>query len=207
MTATEISGRVDLTEHGIDASGAVYRNPTTSLLYTHALLRGDGKLGEGGPLVVDTGTFTGRSPKDKFLVDEPSSTDRIWWGEVEPEAVRRITTTGCARRSRRISPRPTRSTSSTRGPAPTRRTGSACASSPRTRTTRSSRARCSSTSGPRSSRASCRRRSCCTRPTSKPIRPRTARAPARSSSCIRGAPSCSSAARTTPARSRSRSSR
>ncbi|HEX7526361.1 MAG TPA: phosphoenolpyruvate carboxykinase (ATP) [Gaiellaceae bacterium] len=80
MTATEISGRVDLTEHGIDASGAVYRNPTTSLLYTHALLRGDGKLGEGGPLVVDTGTFTGRSPRDKFLVDEPSSTDRIWWG-------------------------------------------------------------------------------------------------------------------------------
>jgi phosphoenolpyruvate carboxykinase (ATP) len=82
MTATEIPGRVDLTEHGIDASGAVYRNPTTSLLYTHALRRGDGKLAEGGPLVVDTGTFTGRSPKDKFLVDEPSSTDRIWWGDV-----------------------------------------------------------------------------------------------------------------------------
>ncbi len=85
MTTTELPGRVDLSEHGIDASGAVYRNPSTSLLYTHALQRGDGRLAEGGPLVVDTGRFTGRSPKDKFLVDEPSSRDRIWWGEVNQQ--------------------------------------------------------------------------------------------------------------------------
>ena len=82
MTTTELPGRVDLSEHGIDATGSVYRNPTTSLLYTHALARGDARLAEGGPLAVDTGRYTGRSPKDKFLVDEPSSTDRIWWGEV-----------------------------------------------------------------------------------------------------------------------------
>jgi phosphoenolpyruvate carboxykinase (ATP) len=82
MTTTELPGRVDLSEHGLDASGPVYRNPTTALLYTHALARGDGKLAEGGPLAVDTGVFTGRSPKDKFLVEEDSSQDRIWWGEV-----------------------------------------------------------------------------------------------------------------------------
>jgi phosphoenolpyruvate carboxykinase (ATP) len=82
MTATELPGRVDLSEHGIDAAGPVYRNPTTSLLYMDALRRGDGRLAEGGPLAVDTGRFTGRSPKDKFLVDEPSSTGRIWWGDV-----------------------------------------------------------------------------------------------------------------------------
>jgi phosphoenolpyruvate carboxykinase (ATP) len=82
MTMTELPGRVDLSEHGIDSDGAVYRNPTTSLLYTHALARGDGRLAEGGPLAVDTGAFTGRSPKDKFLVQEPSSEGRIWWGEV-----------------------------------------------------------------------------------------------------------------------------
>jgi len=82
MTATELPGRVDLSEHGIDAAGRVYRNPTTALLYTHALARGDGRLAEGGPLVVDTGRFTGRSPKDKFLVDEAGSHGRIWWGEV-----------------------------------------------------------------------------------------------------------------------------
>jgi phosphoenolpyruvate carboxykinase (ATP) len=82
MTTTELPGRVDLSGHGIDATGSVYRNPTTSLLYEHALARGDGRLAEGGALVVDTGKFTGRSPKDKFLVDEPSSTGRIWWGDV-----------------------------------------------------------------------------------------------------------------------------
>jgi phosphoenolpyruvate carboxykinase (ATP) len=82
VTTTELPGRVDLSEHGIDASGRVFRNPTTSLLYTHALERGDGRLAEGGPLVVDTGRYTGRSPKDKFLVEEPGSRDRIWWGEV-----------------------------------------------------------------------------------------------------------------------------
>lgn len=85
MTATELPGRVDLSDHGIDAAGHVHRNPTTSLLYTHALLRGEGRLAEGGPLVVDTGKFTGRSPKDKFLVREPSSEDRIWWGDVNHE--------------------------------------------------------------------------------------------------------------------------
>jgi phosphoenolpyruvate carboxykinase (ATP) len=76
---------VDLAEHGIDASGRIYLNPTTALLYEHALARGDGRLGEGGPLVVDTGEHTGRSPKDKFVVREPSSEDRIWWGEVNQE--------------------------------------------------------------------------------------------------------------------------
>jgi phosphoenolpyruvate carboxykinase (ATP) len=82
MTATELPGHLTLSEHGIDPSGSVYRNPTTALLYTHALERRDGKLAEGGPLAVDTGKFTGRSPKDKFLVEEESSQERIWWGEV-----------------------------------------------------------------------------------------------------------------------------
>jgi phosphoenolpyruvate carboxykinase (ATP) len=50
------------------------------MLYEDAILRGDGRIAEGGPLVVDTGKFTGRSPKDKFVVREPSSEDRIWWG-------------------------------------------------------------------------------------------------------------------------------
>ena len=42
----------------------------------------EARLAEGGPLVVDTGRHTGRSPKDKFLVREPESEDRIWWGDV-----------------------------------------------------------------------------------------------------------------------------
>jgi len=68
--------------HGLDPEGRVYWNPTTSLLYTHALVREEGRLAEGGPLVVDTGRHTGRSAKDKFFVREPESEDRIAWGEV-----------------------------------------------------------------------------------------------------------------------------
>src|SRR5262249_61634218 len=43
----------------------IHRNPTTAMLYMHALANKDGVLSEGGPLAVDTGLHTGRSPKDK----------------------------------------------------------------------------------------------------------------------------------------------
>jgi phosphoenolpyruvate carboxykinase (ATP) len=84
MIAT-VPGRGSLAEHGIDAGGRIYWHPTTSQLYTHALARGEARLAEGGPLVVDTGVHTGRSPKDKFIVREPGSEARIWWGEVNAE--------------------------------------------------------------------------------------------------------------------------
>ena len=77
-----ITPGIGLERHGIEPAGEVLRNPTTSQLYTHALEGGDGQLAEGGPLVVDTGRFTGRSPLDKFTVREPGSEERIWWGEV-----------------------------------------------------------------------------------------------------------------------------
>jgi phosphoenolpyruvate carboxykinase (ATP) len=83
MTAdVELRGPVGLEAHGLRPRGRVWWNPTVSQLYTHALLRGEGRLAEGGALVVDTGRFTGRSPKDKYIVREPASAERVWWGEV-----------------------------------------------------------------------------------------------------------------------------
>src|ERR687895_679598 len=85
MIAT-VPGREGLAEHGIaKVRGRIYWQPTTSLLYSHALARGEARLAEGGPLVVDTGVHTGRSPKDKFIVREPGSEDRIWWSEINAE--------------------------------------------------------------------------------------------------------------------------
>jgi phosphoenolpyruvate carboxykinase (ATP) len=79
----------ELREHGIEPAGDVHWNLTTPVLYTHALRRGEGVLAHGGALVVDTGRHTGRAAQDKFLVREPGSEERIWWGTVnrplEPE--------------------------------------------------------------------------------------------------------------------------
>ncbi|HEV7134079.1 MAG TPA: phosphoenolpyruvate carboxykinase (ATP) [Gaiellaceae bacterium] len=75
----DVRGRADLSAHGIKTTGTVIWNPTTSLLYEHAVARGEARIGEGGPMVVDTGVHTGRSPQDKFIVREPASEERIWW--------------------------------------------------------------------------------------------------------------------------------
>jgi phosphoenolpyruvate carboxykinase (ATP) len=84
MIAT-VPSRGSLAAHGIEVRGRVYWHPTTAQLYMHAVARGDGQIAEGGPLVVDTGIHTGRSPKDKFIVREPGSEDRIWWSDVNSE--------------------------------------------------------------------------------------------------------------------------
>jgi phosphoenolpyruvate carboxykinase (ATP) len=80
-----VPDRDELAQHGISVRGDVYWHPTTAQLYEHALARGEGRLAEGGPLVVDTGVHTGRSPRDKFIVREPGSEARIWWGDVNAE--------------------------------------------------------------------------------------------------------------------------
>src|SRR5262249_32639423 len=83
MAATvERSEALLLAEYGLKPKGRIHRNPTTAMLYTQALAGKEGVLAEGGPLVVDTGLHTGRSPKDKFVVRERGSEDRIWWGDV-----------------------------------------------------------------------------------------------------------------------------
>ena len=49
-TTTREDGRVGLAGHGIEPARNVYWNPTTSLLYNHAVERGDGRIAEGGAL-------------------------------------------------------------------------------------------------------------------------------------------------------------
>ena len=71
-----------LDAHGITPSGTVWWNLTAPALYEHAIAAGDAEIAEGGPLVVSTGVHTGRAPKDKFVVREPGSEDRVWWGDI-----------------------------------------------------------------------------------------------------------------------------
>jgi len=67
---------------GIRAGKPVHANLPAAVLYEHAIRRGEGVVAADGPLVCRTGAHTGRSPNDKFVVDEPSSTGNIWWGKV-----------------------------------------------------------------------------------------------------------------------------
>jgi len=67
---------------GLENLGRVYWNLPTPALYEEAIRRYEGMLSHLGPLVVRTGQNTGRLPKDKFLVREPSSESKIWWGNV-----------------------------------------------------------------------------------------------------------------------------
>ncbi|MBI3321964.1 MAG: phosphoenolpyruvate carboxykinase (ATP), partial [Candidatus Omnitrophica bacterium] len=71
-----------MARHGIRNPGRVFWNPEVPLLYEEAIRRREGQVAEGGALVVRTGPHTGRSPNDKFIVQEPSSAERIWWGKV-----------------------------------------------------------------------------------------------------------------------------
>ena len=59
----------------------IYKNLPASELVEHALLNGEGELSYNGALSVNTGKYTGRSPLDRFIVDEPSSHDDIDWGK------------------------------------------------------------------------------------------------------------------------------
>jgi len=82
VIATSGTSRYGLEHHGLRPAENVYWNLTAPSLYEAALLRGEGQLSSHGALSVETGVFTGRSPKDKFIVKEPSSDANIWWGNI-----------------------------------------------------------------------------------------------------------------------------
>ena len=67
---------------GLENLGNIYWDLPAPALYEEAIRRYEGTLSHLGPLVVRTGQFTGRLPKDKFLVREPSSENKISWGKI-----------------------------------------------------------------------------------------------------------------------------
>src|SRR5579859_6495452 len=77
-----VRSQYGLEHHGIRNVNAVYWNLSTSQLYEEAIRRREGRIAHLGPLAVRTGHHTGRSPNDKFIVEEPSSADKVGWGKV-----------------------------------------------------------------------------------------------------------------------------
>ncbi|MDZ4674679.1 MAG: phosphoenolpyruvate carboxykinase [Gemmatimonadota bacterium] len=78
MTTSSDDQSPSLAGHGLNPK-RVRANLGTSELYEHAARRGEGTLTDRGAMAVVTTPHTGRSPKDKFVVEEPGSEDRIWW--------------------------------------------------------------------------------------------------------------------------------
>jgi len=73
-----------LNKYGIEDVKEIYHNPSYELLFEHETnqkLEGfeRGFVTESGAVAVDTGIFTGRSPQDKYIVEEESSKHNVWW--------------------------------------------------------------------------------------------------------------------------------
>ncbi len=67
-----------------------YRDLASATLAELAVLRGEGRFASNGALVVDTGSRTGRSPKDRFIVREPGTEAHIDWGPVNQPVEKRV---------------------------------------------------------------------------------------------------------------------
>jgi phosphoenolpyruvate carboxykinase (ATP) len=87
----QATGRVNpkrqLADQGLTGLGHVQYNLGAPQLMQAALQRGEGVLGQGGAFLVSTGQFTGRSPKDKFVVRTPLVEQTIWWENNAPMAM------------------------------------------------------------------------------------------------------------------------
>lgn len=67
---------------GLQQVGRLHYHLTPAELIEKALCSGEGNLADNGALAADTGTFTGRSPKDRFIVKDELTEDSVWWGDI-----------------------------------------------------------------------------------------------------------------------------
>ena len=74
--------RKELNHSGIGEIGRIYRNLPLSRLIQMEVENGEAKLNNLGATICRSGEFTGRSPENKFIVENPESAGHIWWGNV-----------------------------------------------------------------------------------------------------------------------------
>jgi len=83
-SALKMTSGLDLSPYGIAASAEIVHNPSYDQLFEEETREGlrdleKGYLTSSGAIAVDTGAFTGRSPKDKYIVKDALTTDTLWW--------------------------------------------------------------------------------------------------------------------------------
>jgi phosphoenolpyruvate carboxykinase (ATP) len=72
---------IDLTQYGLNVRDAC-RNPSVAVLYEHGVQTSDQQITSSGAVATNSGEKTGRSPKDKRIVENPTSASDVWWGDV-----------------------------------------------------------------------------------------------------------------------------
>jgi len=84
QAARVVNTGIDLSLYGISAPAEIVHNPSYDQLFAEesrddlqALERGT--ITDSGAVAVDTGAFTGRSPKDKYIVEDALTKDTLWW--------------------------------------------------------------------------------------------------------------------------------
>jgi len=79
--ASDLKSDFGLANHGLIHLDRVFWNLPAPALYEEAVFRREAHVTHGGPLVVNTGKWSARAAQDKYVVREPSTEDKIWWGE------------------------------------------------------------------------------------------------------------------------------
>src|SRR5690606_13955651 len=74
--------KASLASIGLQHVAAAHWNLSPAELVEECIIRGEGQLTDTGALAADTGEFTGRSPKDRFVVKDEITADSVWWGDV-----------------------------------------------------------------------------------------------------------------------------
>ncbi|MGH7918329.1 MAG: phosphoenolpyruvate carboxykinase (ATP), partial [Candidatus Dormibacteraceae bacterium] len=80
----QLEERPVLTHLGVGNPLRVWRNLSTAELYEHVVRNNEAALVSTGAVSARTGQYTGRSPRDKYFVDEPGSNGTIWWEGNQP---------------------------------------------------------------------------------------------------------------------------
>ena len=87
---SNLNKTLGLDQIGLNKVSKIHRNLNVDSLIDEILKNKEGVISSTGAPIVDTGKFTGRSPKDKYIVDEPSSNSQIWWGQVNQKIDERV---------------------------------------------------------------------------------------------------------------------
>jgi phosphoenolpyruvate carboxykinase (ATP) len=77
---SELASDFKLKNQGLTHLDRVYWNLPDEALYEEIVFRNEGKISKHGPILVNTGKHTARAAADKFVVQEESTKDKIWWG-------------------------------------------------------------------------------------------------------------------------------